>query len=134
MDIIQQLELLAEKLGDLREEVVVVGGCSPALILDMSTAPDLRPTDDVDILVQTESYGKYNDFIEEIKKRGFVEKLGDRIGRFRCGELVVDLRTYSFSEVEKGRLFFLKAKGAEKGLKNSKLKSDPERPALRLWF
>jgi len=91
LDIIQQLELLAEKLGDLCEEVVVVGGCSPALILDMSTAPDLRPTDDVDILVQTESYGKYNDFIEEIKKRGFVEKLGDRIGRFRCGELVVDV-------------------------------------------
>ena len=74
MDVIQQLELLAEKLGDLCEEVVVVGGCSPALILDINTAPDLRPTDDVDVMVQTDNYGRYFDFIERIKEKGFVER------------------------------------------------------------
>ena len=91
MDVIQQLELLAEKLGDLCEEVVVVGGCSPALILDINTAPDLRPTDDVDVMVQTDNYGRYFDFIERIKEKGFVERQGDPIGRYVSDELVVDV-------------------------------------------
>lgn len=91
MDIIEQLELFADKLGDLCEEMVIVGGCSPALILDIDTAPDLRPTDDVDVIVQADNYGKYIKFIGKIKERGFVEKVGDRIGRYICGDLVVDI-------------------------------------------
>lgn len=91
MDAIQQLELLAEKLGDLCEEVVVVGGCSPALILDINTAPDLRPTDDVDVMVQADNYGRYFGFIERIKERGFIEREGDPIGRYTSDELVVDV-------------------------------------------
>jgi hypothetical protein len=73
LDIIQQIELLAEKLGDLCEEVVVVGACSPALILDVSTAPDLRPTGDVDIVVQADNYGRYFSFVEKIKKKGICQ-------------------------------------------------------------
>jgi predicted nucleotidyltransferase len=91
LDAIQQIELLAEKLGDLSEEVVVVGGCSPALILDINTAPDLRPTDDVDVMVQADNYGRYFDFIVRIKERGFVEREGDPIGRYTFDELVVDV-------------------------------------------
>jgi hypothetical protein len=91
LDAIQQLELLAEKLDELCEEVVVVGACSPALILDMNTAPDLRPTDDVDIMVQADTYGRYFNFVERIKKKGFIERQGDPIGRYVSGELVVDV-------------------------------------------
>ena len=91
MDIIQQLESLAEKLGELCEEVVVVGACSPALILDISTAPDLRPTNDVDIMVQADNYGRYFSFVERIKEKGFVERQGDPIGRYASGELIVDV-------------------------------------------
>ncbi len=36
MDVIQQLESFAAKMGDLLAEVMVVGGCSPALILMIS--------------------------------------------------------------------------------------------------
>lgn len=91
MDAIEQLELLAQKLGDLSQEIVIVGACSPALILDESTAPDLRPTYDVDILVQAESYGRYFHFIERLKEKGFTEREGDPIGRYVSGELVVDV-------------------------------------------
>ena len=91
MDAIQQLELLAEKLGELRDAVVVVGGCAPALILDIGTAPDLRITDDVDILIHTPSYRGYIDFIDKLKAQGFVEREGDPIGRCASGELVVDV-------------------------------------------
>ena len=91
MDTIQQLETLAEKLGELCEEIVVVGGCSPVLILDAKIAPDLRATNDIDILVQTENYVRYNRFIEKMKERGFAEKIGERIGRLVSGDLVVDV-------------------------------------------
>lgn len=91
MDAIGQLELLAKKLGDLSQEIVVVGGCTPALILDVTLAPELRPTYDVDILVRVDSYGTYINFIEKIKERGFVEREGDPIGRYVSGALVVDV-------------------------------------------
>jgi len=91
MDIIQQLELLAEKLGDLVDEIMIVGGCSPALILDIDTIPDLRPTYDVDIVIQAESFGKYMGFIQKIKEKGFEERPGDPIGRYASGEFVVDV-------------------------------------------
>ena len=90
MDIIRQIESLAEKLGELCEEVVVVGACSPALILDISTAPDLRPANDVD-MGQADNYGRYFSFVEKIKKKGFVERQGDPIGRYASGELMVDV-------------------------------------------
>jgi hypothetical protein len=90
LDIIRQIESLAEKLGELCEEVVVVGACSPALILDISTAPDLRPANDVD-MGQADNYGRYFSFVEKIKKKGFVERQGDPIGRYASGELMVDV-------------------------------------------
>ena len=90
MDIIRQIESLAEKLGELCEEVVVVGACSPALILDISTAPDLRPANDVD-MGQADNYGRYFSFVEKIKKKGFVERQGDPIGCYASGELMVDV-------------------------------------------
>jgi hypothetical protein len=70
---------------------MVVGGCSPALILDINVAPDLRPTDDVDIVIQAETYGKYMQFIQKIKEKGFEERQGDPIGRYASGEFVVDV-------------------------------------------
>lgn len=91
MDVIQQLESFAAKMGDLLAEVMVVGGCSPALILDLNSAPDLRPTYDVDIVVQAEDYGEYFRFVEKIKESGFEEREGDPIGRYVSGELVIDL-------------------------------------------
>ena len=91
MDVIRQLELLAEKIGDLWTEVMVVGGCSPALILDIHTAPDLRPTNDVDIVVQAENYAKYFGFVEKLKEKGFSEREGDPIGRYVSGEIAVDV-------------------------------------------
>ena len=91
MDIIRQLERLVEKLGDLGDEIVIVGGCSPALILDINLVPDLRPTNDIDLLVKTESYGKYVLFVERMKEKGFTERQGDPIGRYVWEDLVVDV-------------------------------------------
>jgi predicted nucleotidyltransferase len=91
LDPIQQLELLAEKLGELCDEVVVVGGCSPALILDLNTAPDIRPTNDVDVLVKVDKYGAYINFTQRIIDKGFAVREGDPIGRYVSDELVVDV-------------------------------------------
>ena len=91
MDIIRQLEQLAEKLGDLGDEIVIVGGCLPALILDINLVPDLRPTNDIDFVIKAESYGKYALFVEKLKEKGFTERQGDPIGRYIWGDLVVDV-------------------------------------------
>ena len=91
MDIIRQLERLVEKLGDLGDEIVIVGGCSPALILDINLVPDLRPTNDVDFMIKAESYGEYARFVEKMKGKGFTERQGDPIGRYVWEDLIVDV-------------------------------------------
>jgi len=46
------LLLIAKALGDLREQVIFVGGCATGLLVTIERAQMMRPTDDVDIVAQ----------------------------------------------------------------------------------
>ena len=56
------LELAADVLGDLVEEVVFVGGASVPLWITDPAAQSPRPTVDVDVVVETVSPLEFNDF------------------------------------------------------------------------
>lgn len=45
---IRMLELAAEHLGDLLDEVVFVGGATVELWITDEAAPEFRPTDDIE--------------------------------------------------------------------------------------
>jgi len=45
------LEFVARKLGNLNDEVIYLGGCSTALIITDPLSLDVRPTKDVDCIV-----------------------------------------------------------------------------------
>ena len=53
------LELVAQGLKNLREEVVFVGGTTTAFYIDDPAAPDARPTNDVDCIVELASTGDF---------------------------------------------------------------------------
>ncbi|HEV2998620.1 MAG TPA: hypothetical protein VGX16_05890 [Solirubrobacteraceae bacterium] len=67
------LEQAADALGPLCKEVVFLGGASIALWLTDPSAPNPRPTKDVDVVVEVTSRLGYLRFSEKMRSRGFSE-------------------------------------------------------------
>ena len=59
---IRRLKVIAEGLGDLLKDVVFVGGAVAELYADDPAATDIRPTMDVDCVIELATYGSLQDF------------------------------------------------------------------------
>lgn len=67
------LELGASGLGDLTREVVFTGGATVGLWITDPAAPEPRPTEDVDVIVEVTSRGRFADFEQRLRRRRFRE-------------------------------------------------------------
>jgi len=67
------LRTVAEQLGDLRPELVFLGGATLELLITDSGATAPRPTKDVDVIVELGSYADYVHLQERLRERGFQE-------------------------------------------------------------
>jgi hypothetical protein len=65
------LERAAERLRPLLDEVVFVGGHVAELLVTDPAATRVRPTDDVDVIVQATTRGQYRHWEERIRQLGF---------------------------------------------------------------
>ena len=80
------LELLlgmARAMGPLCEQVVFVGGCATGLLVDDAGLMDVRPTEDVDAIVEVASLGAYHRLAEQLMQRGFTQTMEDNTPPFR---------------------------------------------------
>ncbi|MFT3906689.1 MAG: hypothetical protein QM718_10325 [Steroidobacteraceae bacterium] len=66
-----RVEVVAHALGDLREELVLVGGCAVGLLIDSATAPPPRVTYDVDLIAEVAALRDYHALEQSLVKRGF---------------------------------------------------------------
>lgn len=89
-DCISLISVVAEALDRYREDVVFVGG-SVAGLLMTSKFHDVRPTDDVDVVVETASYGKYNELLDNLRKLGFEHDMNGPVCRLRIHGVIVDV-------------------------------------------
>jgi hypothetical protein len=86
------LEFVARKLGKLNEEVVYLGGCTTTLFINDPLSLDVRPTLDVDCIIDVLSLGEYYDFEEKLKQQGFQQSMeGDVTCRWHYGEIILDV-------------------------------------------
>lgn len=85
-----RLRRTLERLGDLRTLVVLVGGASTQLLITDPAAAPLRPTDDVDVIVDRSAQGIHA-LEAGLRQRGFTQRpeLADPICRWRHGDDVV---------------------------------------------
>ena len=70
----KSMEMLAEianGLGPLREKVVFVGGSTVGLYLTDPAAPGIRPTEDVDCVIESVTRAEYYKLEEQLRKLGF---------------------------------------------------------------
>lgn len=65
------LTLIADALGDLREELVFVGGCAAGLLLDDPAAGEIRATQDVDAIVEATTLTELYRMEAKLPERGF---------------------------------------------------------------
>ena len=91
----QHIELItrvAEALGDLNDQVVYVGGAVVSLYVTDPAAPDVRPTDDIDIILEITSLGKLEALREDLNRKGFTQSPDDNVMcRFRYKGIKVDV-------------------------------------------
>ena len=87
------LSNVADELGDLKDEVVFVGGSICGLLITDLAGGDVRPTDDVDFIVKVTTYSQYTSIQEKLRKKGFkdVVKEDGPICRMKIGSILVDV-------------------------------------------
>lgn len=88
------LEIVAQHLGaDLLEQFVFVGGAVAGLLITDPAMPTIRPTEDVDLVVQATVLREYHAAEAALKSQGFVQDMSADapICRWRIGLLTVDV-------------------------------------------
>jgi len=68
---------VAKRLGDLRDKVVFVGGCATGLFITDPAIPEVRATQDVDIIVEVASRMAYYRLEEELRLKGFKQDMSE---------------------------------------------------------
>lgn len=64
---------VAERLGDMTSEVVFLGGATTGLLITAARTSAIRPTKDVDIIVEVATWGEYSKLLERLRDKGFQE-------------------------------------------------------------
>jgi predicted nucleotidyltransferase len=88
---ITRIKVVARALQELNQPVVFVGGATVALYAD-AAAPEARPTDDVDVVIELASCGGYAGLEEKLRAIGFTNDTSSRvICRYKIQGITVDM-------------------------------------------
>ena len=77
------LSAMALTLGPLRERLVFVGGCATGLLLTDRAAAAVRPTEDVDAIVEVATLAGYHALHPLFAECGFTQTMEDNTPPFR---------------------------------------------------
>jgi predicted nucleotidyltransferase len=91
-DPVDMLQKVAHALGPLLDEVVFVGGTIPALLITDPAAPPPRPTEDVDLVVDSRSHRSHANFEKRLRHLGFQIDAPPAC-RYRIDGILVDVMT-----------------------------------------
>ena len=92
---ITRIKAVNNALGELRKDTVFVGGATVSLYADRMTE-EVRPTDDIDILVELWSRWDYAALEEKLRQLGFTNDTTAKfVGRYIIEGVIVDLMPVS---------------------------------------
>ncbi|HEU4554674.1 MAG TPA: nucleotidyl transferase AbiEii/AbiGii toxin family protein [Chitinophaga sp.] len=88
---ITRIKAVHQALEELANEVVFVGGATVSLYADRP-AEEIRPTEDVDILIELMNYSNYAAIEEKLRLKGFANDVESGIiCRYRVHGIIVDI-------------------------------------------
>lgn len=89
---LRMLEFVATKLGNVRNDVVFLGGCTTGLFISDPNVPDVRYTLDVDCIVDVISLNQYHQLEKKLTQQGFKKSLQeDVICRWFYDDVILDV-------------------------------------------
>jgi hypothetical protein len=88
---IEMLEKVARLLAALEEKIVFIGGSTISLYVDEVAAADVRPTKDVDCVINITPRTKYYALEEKLRQIGLEQDRGEVICRWYYQELIIDI-------------------------------------------
>ena len=89
---IKAIETIAMALGDLNDQVVYVGGAVVGLYIDDPGAPEMRPTKDIDIVLEIASSHHLEELRQKLADRGIHVASDEKvICRFRYQNILLDI-------------------------------------------
>ena len=123
---IEMIDIVAHGLDDLVGQVVFVGGATLGVYIDDPAVPEVRPTDDVDCVIEVTTRSSYYRFEEELRKRRFINSGGpnDPICRWKFMGVTVDIMPTDESILGFSNRWY------SKGCKSSELLSLPSGRAI----
>jgi predicted nucleotidyltransferase len=88
---------VAKRFDTLLEKVVFLGGSATGLLITDPAAPDVRMTQDVDVIVEAATWIEYHRLEQELLNKGFVQDIseGAPICRWRVDGVIVDVMPVS---------------------------------------
>ncbi len=107
----EMIEEVARRLGPLREHVTFLGGAVMTLLVSDPAAPEVRATEDVDVVVKIATRAAYYRMEEELLRLGFThsQKEGDPVCRWSVANVVVDVMPTDEAILGFGNLWYLPA-------------------------
>jgi len=88
---IVRIKAVANVLGSLNQKVVFVGGATVSIYPDRPVF-EVRPTDDVDVIVEILNYNERADLDEELRSIGFINDVASGVVcRYRIQGIIVDI-------------------------------------------
>ena len=90
---VRMVDIVAARLGALREQMVFVGGCAAGVLITNPALPAIRATLDVDVVVEAATLADYHRMERSVADAGFQRdaREGVPVYRWRLGEGVLDL-------------------------------------------
>ena len=89
---VSRLRAVAQALKPLNQKVVFVGGATIALYGNPDTAFEIRPTDDIDVVVELATYGSFAKLEERLREIGFINDTEAKvISRYTIKGITVDI-------------------------------------------
>lgn len=86
-----RIKAVYNALGDLKDDVVFIGGATVSLYADRM-AEEVRPTDDVDVLIELWTHKRYAELEERLRSIGFAnDRESGIICRFKIQGITVDV-------------------------------------------
>mgnify|MGYP001552511478 CR=1 FL=1 len=86
-----RIKAISNLLGPLRKDIVFVGGAVLSVYADYAS-PEVRPTDDVDVVIEIWSYAEYARLDEKLRRIGFVnDRESGIICRYSIQGIIVDI-------------------------------------------
>jgi hypothetical protein len=88
---ITRIKAVSNALGPIKNEVVFVGGATVSLYADRPSV-EIRPTDDVDIVVEIATRTQYAELEDQLRKMGFKNDItASYVGRYLLPGIIVDV-------------------------------------------